>query len=215
MSHDRLRRVRRIVLRTAAVVAALAIIAVLCFLPFAGRYLLLEDPLDHSDAILVLAGARVERWLEAVDLFREGWAPRIVLSRGGYERADTLLQGMGLHYPDEAELARDLMVQMHVPAAAITLLPGARDNTAQEAEGLHKMATPEWQRIIVVTSKYHTRRAGFAFRREFRNTTVQVIVRASRYDTATPARWWTARKDIRFVTAELQKLLLYWCGLGG
>jgi uncharacterized SAM-binding protein YcdF (DUF218 family) len=215
MSSDRLRRTRRVLLRAAAVVAALTVVAALCFLPFAGRYLLREDPLDPSDAILVLAGARVERWLEAVELFREGWAPRIVLSRGGYESADSLLREMGLHYPDEAELARDLMIQMHVPSAAIILLPGSRDNTAQEAEGLHEMATSDWRHIIVVTSNYHTRRAGFAFRREFRHTPVQVIVRGSRYDSATPARWWRARKDIRFVTLELQKLVLYWCGLGG
>jgi uncharacterized SAM-binding protein YcdF (DUF218 family) len=215
MFSDRLRRTRRVLLRTVAVVAVLTFVAALCFLPFAGRYLLREDPLDHSDAIFVLAGARVERWLEAVELFREGWAPQIVLSRGGYENADSLLRTMGLHYPDEAERARDLMIQMHIPASAIVLLPGARDNTAQEAEGLHEMATSRWRKIIVVTSKYHTRRAGFAFRREFRNTPVQIIMRGSRYDSATPARWWRGRKDIRLVTSELQKLVLYWCGLGG
>ena len=31
---------------------------------------------------MVLGGARVERWLEAVDLFKEGWAPAMVISPG-------------------------------------------------------------------------------------------------------------------------------------
>jgi uncharacterized SAM-binding protein YcdF (DUF218 family) len=68
--------------------------------------------------------------------------------------------------------------------------------------------------MIVVTSKYHSRRAGFAFRREFAGTSVQVIVRASRHDPSEPARWWRRRADVRSVSSELQKLAAYMLGLG-
>jgi hypothetical protein len=39
-------------------------------------------------------------------------------------------------------------------------------------------------------------------------------MRASRYDTSAPDRWWTERADFRSVTSELQKLIAYKLGLG-
>lgn len=206
------RAIRRVVIAA----AVLAVIAALCFLPFAGRYLIVQDPLERSDLIVVLAGARAERWLEAVDLYRNGWAPRILLSPGRLEEAEVRLEQMGIRYPREAELARDAMVQMKIPSEAIAILPESLDNTAQEASAVHRMVTAAGhQRLIVVTSKYHTRRTAFAFSREFRGTPVRVLIRASQYDRARPDRWWTDRADFRYVTSELQKLLIYRLGVGG
>lgn len=208
-------RSRRLALRLLGALAAAGIGGLLVFLPFAGRFLVLEQPLDHADAIVVLAGARVERWLEAVDLYRSGWAPRIVLSRGQLEQAEVRLHEMGIRFPEDADLVRDAMVQMKVPADAVTILSQWVDNTAQEAAAAHKLATASgWHRIIVVTSKYHSRRTAYAFAREFEGETVQVIVHISRYDPAVPGRWWTARQDVRQVTSELQKLVAYRLGLG-
>lgn len=210
------RRALRAVLRAARWAPAAAAAALLCFLPFAGRYLVVEGELERSDAIVVLAGARVERWLEAAELYRAGWAPRIVLSPGRPESAELELREMRIRFPAEAELIRDALLQMNVPANAVTILPGSLDNTAQEAAATHRaLASGGWRRIIVVTSKYHTRRVSFAFAREFRGTPVQVVVRASRYDYVWPERWWAHRSDFRYVTSELQKLLVYRLGLGG
>ena len=46
---------------------AALVVGVLVFLPFAGRFLRQADELQRADLIMVLGGARVERWLEAVD----------------------------------------------------------------------------------------------------------------------------------------------------
>lgn len=209
-------RALRAILRAVHVAAFAAVALTACFLPFAGRYLVVEDPLERSDAIVVLAGARVERWLEAADLYRSQWAPRIVLSPGRLENAEQQLRTRGVRFPTEAELARDALVQMGIPAGAIDILPGSVDNTAQEAEAAHAaLAAAGWRRLIVVTSKYHTRRVSFAFDREFRGSGTQIVMRASRYDEAIPERWWTDRADFRYVTSELQKLLAYRLGLGG
>jgi uncharacterized SAM-binding protein YcdF (DUF218 family) len=215
MSSPRFRQVRRLVPRAAAGLLILASLALLVFLPFAGRYLVINDPLTKSDAIVVLAGARVERWLEAVDLYKEGWAPRIVLSPGRPETAEVLLREMGVRFPAETDLTRDALVQLGVPEGAISVLPGPVDNTAHEAAALHSTISGHAPcRMIVVTSKYHTRRTRFAFAREFNGTPIEIIVRGTRYDQPRPERWWTTRSDFRFVTSELQKLLAYRFGLG-
>ena len=215
MARAAVRPVRRIIVRTIAVTAVVLAVAAAAFLPFAGRYLVYEDPVDHADAIVVLAGARVERWLEGVELYRDGRAPRILISPGRIEDAEQRLHRMGIRFPSDAELARDAMIQMHVPPDAVETLPESLDNTAQEAAAVHAVAQQrQWSRLIVVTSKYHTRRARFTFIREFAGSRVQILMRASRYDTSTPERWWAHRADSRYVASELEKLLAYRLGLG-
>jgi uncharacterized SAM-binding protein YcdF (DUF218 family) len=210
----RSQRARRWLLRAAAGAALLGLLALAAFLPFAGRYLVSEDPLDHADVALVLAGTRVERGLEAVDLYKEGWVTRILLSPGREEPAEAMLRAKGVRFPTEADHAREALVQLGIPAEAIDILPVPVDNTAEEAAALHAMlGAAQWRRIIVITSRYHTRRTQFAFEREFRGMAVDVRVRASRYDEAEPGRWWANRHDFRFVTLELQKLLAYRLGL--
>jgi uncharacterized SAM-binding protein YcdF (DUF218 family) len=206
---------RRMLPRVAVAIVVVALAAGAAFLRGAGRFLAIDDDLVHSDAIVVLGGARVERWLEAVDLYRAGWATHIVLSPGRIDPAEVRLREAGVRFPAEADLIRDAMVQMQVPASAIIILPASLDNTAQEATSVRQSAVPAgWRRLIVVTSKYHTRRARFAFERAFQGTATTIRVRGTRYDPATPDRWWTARGDVRWVTSELQKLLLYRLGLG-
>ena len=215
MTRAAVHNIRRILARTAAAILILVLLAGAALFPFAGRYLVYEDSLEKADAIVVLAGANVERWLEGVDLYHEGWAPRIVLSPGIIEDAQMQLRRMGIRYLSDAERARDTMVQMKVPPAAVDILPGSLDNTADEAAAVHELAARNgWHRLIVVTSKYHTRRSHFAFAREFEGTDVHILLRASRYDGAKPQRWWKSRGDFRYVTSELQKLMAYRLGLG-
>ncbi len=202
--------------RVGAAVAILAVVGFACFFPFAGRFLVRQDPLVPSDVILVLAGGTVDRWLEGVELYREGRAPLIVLSPGRLDRAEIDVRAKGIPWPSTAELALEAIPRLGVPPAVVQIMPGNVDNTAQEAAAFHRLVNEKgWRRAIVVTSPYHTRRTRFAFRREFRGSPVTLVIRASRFDESDPPRWWRHRADIRFVVSELPKVLLYGAGLGG
>ena len=211
---ERAARLRPLILRIAQLSVAGAVIGGLLFLPFAGRFLRQSDELQRADLIMVLGGARVERWLEAVDLYKEGWAPAIVISPGIVSALEVELQSKGVRYPREGDLARDGVISSGVPASVVTVLPGGVDNTAAEAAAFRR-AYPAGSihRLIVVSSSYHLRRAGYAFRREL-GRGVQIIMRPSRYDEAVPGRWWTRRKDIRYMLSELPKFAAYVAGLG-
>src|SRR5439155_807312 len=75
-------------------VAALSLAAV----PFAGRLLVVADPLPASaDAIVVLAGSIPSRVLEASDLYRAGVAPRVVVTRERLARGESALHARGVH----------------------------------------------------------------------------------------------------------------------
>lgn len=207
-------RPRTAVRRTIVILLALAALATAWLLVYGGRYLQHEDPLQRSDAIFVLAGTRAERLLEGADLYKEGYAPVIVLSPGRPEPGEHLLRQRGIRFPSNVELERDVLLQMRLPPAAILATEGYVDNTAQEANLLRALVKAHgWRRVIIVTSKYHTRRAAFAFRRGLEGTGAQVVMRASRYDASDPARWWRYRADFRFASSEWQKLLAYRLGL--
>jgi uncharacterized SAM-binding protein YcdF (DUF218 family) len=194
-------------------IAALALGA-LVFLRL-GSFLVDEDPLQKSDVILVLAGSAMERPMEALDVYRQGYAPLILMTQERPDLAEALLEDRGVRMPDEAETARDAMQQLGIPAEAILIPPKRHRNTADEADTLRVLSQQRgWRRAIVVTSKYHTRRAGFAMRRALAGTGVEVVMRASRYDRSVPERWWQQRGDLTGVPVEAHKLLAYVLGLG-
>jgi uncharacterized SAM-binding protein YcdF (DUF218 family) len=93
--------------------------------------------------------------------------------------------------------------------------PRIHDNTGEEIETLHDLAVRNrWKRVILVSSKYHLRRIRVGATRAMRATGVQLILRGSRYDAATPGRWWQRRSDIRWIASEVPKLVLYAVGIG-
>jgi uncharacterized SAM-binding protein YcdF (DUF218 family) len=199
-----------------AALALIATAALVLGLSQLGRALTVEDPVTRSDAIVVLAGARTDRWVEAIELYREGHAERIVLSPGETEGGESYLRARGVRLPSYTENVTSVMAQLGVPREAVLVLAGEPANTAQEASAFRRLAEREgWRRVTVVTSKLHTRRARFAFRRELAGTGIDVFVRGSRFDRTDPARWWRRRQDVREALVEAVKLITYLGGLGG
>lgn len=201
--------------RTLAAVALIALVLATYGFTQVGRFLTKEDPLQKADAIAVLAGTSMDRPLEAADLYKDGYAPRIVLTHEMREASYGALAARGVTVPAEADEQREILVRLGVPTNAIVLPMRIHDNTAQEAQTFRELAMKNgWRRIIVVTSKYHLRRAGFAIRREMGGTGVEIEMHGTRYEEVNPDRWWTTRSDLRWVLDEGAKLIAYELGLG-
>jgi uncharacterized SAM-binding protein YcdF (DUF218 family) len=180
-----------------------------------GHLLHYEDPLERADVIYVLGGTRMERVAEGGQLYLEGWAPLVLLSRQVSEPAEVRLRAAGLRIPTETELQRDVLIQMRLPPEAIAEVSAEQVATADEVKELAQFARAKgWTRVIVVTSKLHTARARLAMRRALEPGGIRVLMRASRYDDADLAAWWSNRSDFRFVLFEAQKLLAYSLGIG-
>lgn len=206
------KKLKRFLVRSAVILAPLVILIVFA-LSRLGAFLVVQDPLEKADAIFVLGGTRYERPLEAVELYKAGWAPRITLMRQVADNGEIDLMQKGVPYAREVDEQVDVMGRLGVPEAAITVLNEA-NSTADEADALYAIGTRErWHRVIIVTSKQHTRRARLVMRRRMSGTGVEVIVRASRLDTADVERWWANRSTLRFTLFESQRLLGYWIGV--
>jgi uncharacterized SAM-binding protein YcdF (DUF218 family) len=178
-----------------------------------GHVLHHEDPLEPADAIFVLGGAWLTRVAEGGDLYREGRAPIVALSRELPDPGEEALRARGLPVDGVTDAQIQALTAMGVPRQAIQVLE-PQVATASEATALRELAVARgWHTVIVVTSKLHTTRARLVFRRRMTGTNVQIIMRASRYDTSNVDQWWRERADLRFVLFEVQKLAVYWIGL--
>ena len=205
---------KRILLRIAATAALLLLAFSVYALPRLGRFLVAEDPLTKADVIFVLSGARFERMLEAVDLYKEGWAPKIILSVGVYDWGEVELRRMGIPYPHEADIQVDVMGRLGVPPQDIIVLDHEQDSTHEEAATLvGQMQLHHWSTVIVCTSMQHTRRARMEMNRLLAGQGVKVVMRGSRHDRSNVDRWWANRSTARFTLFETQRLVAYWLGL--
>jgi len=180
-----------------------------------GRLLVETDAMGPADAIFVLDGSFLERAVEAGDLFRAGFAPRILISRGGMDPSEARFDAEGIHLPTRAEVARDVLVrQLGLPGSAVEALTEPVNSTADEAARIAPRVTRDgWTRLIVITDRAATRRAGYIFRKVL-GPGVTVIAWSSRRDGYDAAHWWTTRGSVRSTFYELPKILIYWMGLG-
>jgi uncharacterized SAM-binding protein YcdF (DUF218 family) len=168
-------------------------------LRFVGENWIVEDPLERSDAIIVLSGDNfyADRATRAAELYRRGMAPVVVAS------GQRLRPFAGI-----AELmVRDLS-ERGVPKDKVEAFAHDANNTREEAQALAQLtARKKWRNVIVVTSNYHTRRARYIFDRVFPST-VKVRVASARDGDFDPEQWWQHRKSLKQLTREMAGLVV-------
>jgi uncharacterized SAM-binding protein YcdF (DUF218 family) len=196
-----------------AVLAILGVIlgaAATAFVLGAGRLLVASDPLpERADAIVVLAGSIADRVLEAADLYRAGVAPRVVVTRERLPRGDWSLRAHGVRLPESSEQTLAALHALGVPPSATRIIPKRTSSTDDESRTIARWACARARSVVVVTSRYHTRRARLILRQAI-DPAVALAVRPSRHDPFTAARWWSDRRDAKAVLSELEKLAHFW-----
>ena len=185
-------------------------LGVLCFLRI-GNWLVREDPLRPSNAIVVLSGAMPERALEAAEIYHAGLAPEVWITQPTEPKYT--MTTLGIPFDGEEEYSRRVLVKHGVPERAIRILQPPIVNTADEMNTIAAtLQNAHGLSVIVVTSKAHTRRVhGLWNRLEARRG--QIIVRAARTDSFDPSHWWRTTHDALDVVRELLGLLNVWAGL--
>jgi uncharacterized SAM-binding protein YcdF (DUF218 family) len=206
-------RPRNLALVSAAVAVFLALVGLFCV----GRWLVVEDPLEKAQSIAVLSGGMPLRAVEAAKLYREGYAPEIWLTRNAEPAAS--LKEMGIPFVGEEFYNLRVLVHEGVPAEAIRVLPEPIINTADEMAAIStelgrraQLEADKNRRVIIVTTKAHTRRVRTLWRK-LAGTRGQAIVRAASGDTFDGAHWWRNTTDALDVVREVLGLLNAWAGL--
>ena len=184
--------------------------AILSFL-YIGKWLVVEDPLDHAQAIAILSGRMPERALEAAKLYRAGYAPEVWLTHS--TEPGRSLKEMGVEYFGEDYYNQKILLQQGLPAKAIRVLEPPILNTADEIVAIKgALNSAPLHIVIIVTTKPHTRRTRTLWR-ILTHDESRAIVRAASTDLFDPDHWWRSTRDALDVVREVLGLLNAWAGL--
>ncbi|MBN3032691.1 MAG: YdcF family protein [Candidatus Saganbacteria bacterium] len=164
-----------------------------------GRWLVVEDKLAPADAIIVLAGdTSGERVAGGVELYRRGYAGRLIMSGGPLA-----------WQLSNAGWMKKQAVTLGVPAAAIIVQERSRSTLEDARFSLPLAKARGFKTVIVVTSPYHTRRAAAVFKKIFGRAGVRVLVWPVRRSDFNPDRWWTRHEDTGYVVWEYVARVMY------
>lgn len=122
-----------------------------------------SDPLQLADAVVVLGGEHDGREDYGLSLAREGWAPTVVISNP---------------YPADDSVMRRVCGRPGSGVEVICLRPSPL-TTRGEADMVRRLAAQRsWDRVIVVSWRYHLPRARMVFGQCFSDDPSAVVMRA-------------------------------------
>ncbi|MDE2485447.1 MAG: YdcF family protein [candidate division NC10 bacterium] len=175
-----------------------------------GRYLITEDRLQKAEAVAVLAGdGGVARTLEAVRLYQDGYAPRIILTHQLLPKGYEALARLGITVPEERDIQWMVLKAMRIPVGVVLQVSKRADSTASEMVYLTRFLEEHRIRsVILVTNRSHSARARKILARASGGR-IAIISRPTRYDTFDSEGWWRSRADAKEVLLEYGKLLNY------
>lgn len=174
---------------------------------FASDWLVRTDPPVRSDAIVVLSGD-LQRNFHGAQLYRMGMAPQVIITAPRREAGYRKLDEIGVPSPRHEELARAALVRLGVPDGAIRTVGKELLSTAAEAAAIRDAVAPG-STLLVVTSPYHTRRAGLVFAERFPASSIRM---QGDPGEVLPRRWWTDQDAARNVLLEFVKTVFFLAG---
>ncbi|HVO68451.1 MAG TPA: YdcF family protein, partial [Aggregatilineaceae bacterium] len=116
------------------------------WLPLIGEYLVVSDPLQPADAIVVLSGGGPERVVQGAELFNEGYASWFVVTNYSLR-----LPGLRVRYSD---LMKTEAESHGIPEDRILTAPHTVKTTYEEAKAIKELANSQgFKSLIVVTDR--------------------------------------------------------------
>jgi uncharacterized SAM-binding protein YcdF (DUF218 family) len=191
------------------ILIALAAAATLVFFTI-GDWLVVQDPLAHADAIVILSGHIPDRALEAARLYHAGYADQVWISSPTSPAEE--LKTMKIFYLGEDFYNEKILLAQKVPADSIRILDRPIENTEEEvreiSDTLHR---DNFHHVIVVTSKPHTRRVRTIWRKLV-GADPSLVVRFATDDPYDGAHWWRHTHDALDIVRETLGLFNAWAG---
>ena len=174
----------------------------------AARLLVVQAPIPQAEAIVILSGSSAiwERTHLAAELYKQGRAPRIILTndnqQGGWVSKEQ-------RNPFFYEWSLRELRGAGVPADRIEVLLQPVSGTNEELELIRDYANRHrMHSVLVVTSAYHSRRTWWTMRSVFKDTGVTIGLEHGE-PTPSPWSWWLHRSGWRMVPGEYLKMAYY------
>ncbi|MCJ7545412.1 MAG: YdcF family protein [Deltaproteobacteria bacterium] len=199
------------------IILALAIIQLIAshqsILKALGEYLIFQQPApQQADVIVILANWEdtIIRVRAGADLYKGELAKKIFVPRMQQMRGLEEIKKLGINIPENRDLVITILQGLGVPLDAIVTSAQEVTNTWDEAQEVRNLIEHKgYKSVVLVTSKYHSRRAYLIFKDALKGKATVISVPSS-YDSSDPESWWKRDDDAKKVFMEYQKLLVYY-----
>lgn len=178
-------------------------------LPLPAKFLVRDDhPHAGADALVLLMGNSLVRAPKAAELYQQGMASLILMAKP--EKSDVEREGWKL---DQASLAMKLLTELGVPGDGVEIvsLEDAHStyDEALASLGAIKKNHADFDRIVVVTSWFHTARAGWIFEKVFEDSGIKIAVIPVYKEKNAELSWWQNEQPFLEVFTEYLKWFYY------
>jgi uncharacterized SAM-binding protein YcdF (DUF218 family) len=179
-----------------------------------GGLIVVDENPPHSDAVVILNTGMeyYPRLIQAADIYRQGLINHVVINGNRKTDVQRELEAKGFQpccpwYADSVSI----LTMLGIPEDKIIWF-SAEDvyDTISEADIVgQELLKRALTKVIITTSKYHSRRAKYIWQKTYVNqlTVFMVSAKADPYD---PNGWWKDGRQIRWVLAEYGAWIYYW-----
>lgn len=155
-----------------------------------------------ADAIVVISGGDTDARTDgAIELYRRGWAPLIIVSGAAADKSGI----------SNAEAMRQRAIARGVPDEAIISEPDSETTKQNALEVTSIIEQKDISRVILVTSGYHMRRASLEFGSNL-GSGVELARHPSASDRQWGALWWMTPWGWWTAASELVKIGAFYVG---
>lgn len=168
-------------------------VVVYFFLVAIGGILIVADPIEPVNAVVILSGDDGDRLGMAVDLRERGFVDSLVITNTNLSANRRLVrEARDAGFPESVIFVTDLAV----------------DSTLDEAQSVLDFAQNRgWTALMVVTDPYHSFRTRVIFRQVFRGTGISISVRPVVGHWFRSTNWFLQKGGWNYVFMEVVKLL--------
>ncbi len=169
------------------------------------NFLMKQDTPAKADLMVVLSGSAFDRGNEGANLYKAGYAKHVICPGGNLEELFLIL-GDTVY---ESDLCKRNILRNGVADSLVTALHYGT-STREEADTiLGYCREHQIKKIIVVTTLFHTRRAGKVYKERFAKEGITVLMRGAHATDYEENLWWKTEYGLIALNNEYMKTLYY------
>jgi len=171
-----------------------------------GNYLDDSESPQPAQRIFVLGGGSFDRGHQAARLWYKGYSPRIICS--GAPVSGTV-KSLGLNYT-EAQLTQKRIWGFDIDSLLVEAFDVGTSTMEESNFILDYCLEHNFNKIILVSDKFHTHRIKNVFEDKFEEAGIDIIYSGAPSSRYKESEWWRYEDGLIMVNNEYIKLMYYW-----
>jgi len=171
-----------------------------------GNFLICEDELEPVEVAFVLGGNSQIRAQRAAEVYDLNISDYFICTGEHHNDLSDFFD-----IPEsEAALSRGFLSQMGVPSQKIEIMKAGTSTREEAGHILEKCIEMDWNKIALISDRFHTRRIDEIFRSKFKKKGVDIIIIGVQNDKYDEEVFWQNESGTVMVIMEYIKLIHYY-----